>query len=392
MKIRFGLRTIVILFYLAFFTAGLILIYQYQEIRRKELSEEISTLQLQDFMGNIVKEHPKCAEDARAILCQLNEIKATIEISNRQTTVYSVFYLILMLIISLTLFLWVIYTLTTPLAKFSRAAEEIAKGNFNIQLKESGTWELKEAQRSFNLMSTQLHKTQEKLLEAEKHSIWKQFSRMLAHEIKNPLTPIRLSLERLIEKKGSDNFEKVFDRTISIIGQEVDNLQNLAENFSNFAKDVPVNGRKFKIMGQIQGIIRSYEERIKINISGDDFAIEFDEMHFYQILTNIIQNAIDAAGKDETLEIILDRKGNSLEIKDHGSGIAEEDLKKIFEPYFTKKKKGIGLGLALVEKLVNINQAEILVTSEEGKGTSFVVHFAEIKTKAGDYNENIGNR
>ncbi len=381
-----------VLMYLALFTAGLVLIYQYQEIHRKELSEEIATLQLQEFMGNIVKEQPVYAEDARSILCQLNEIKATIEISNRQTTVYSAFYLVLMLIISLTLFLWVIYTLTNPLSKFSHAAEEIAKGNFNIQLKESGTWELKEAQRSFNLMSTQLYTTQEKLLEAEKHSIWKQFSRMLAHEIKNPLTPIRLSLERLIEKKGSDNFEKVFDRTISIIGQEVDNLQKLAENFSNFAKDVPVNQKKFNLLGQIKGIIRSYEERVDISVSGDDFVIKFDEMHFYQILTNIIQNAIDAAGTDETLEIILDNTGNLLEIKDHGPGIAEEDLKKIFEPYFTRKKKGIGLGLALVKKLANINRAEISVTSEEGTGTSFKILFADIKRDTGGFNANNGDR
>jgi nitrogen fixation/metabolism regulation signal transduction histidine kinase len=227
----------VILIYLLLFTGGLLLISKYQEIRREELANEISSLQLTDFMTELVAEDPSRADSAREILRQLNEIKATIEIGNRQTGVYSAFYLVMMSIVSLGLFLWAIYSLTSPLGKFSEAADEIAKGNFNIQLKESGTWELKEAQRSFNLMSAKLHNTQEQLLEAEKHSIWKQFSRMLAHEIKNPLTPIRLSLERLIEKRYSENFDSVFDRTISIISQEVDNLQNLAQNFSNFAKE-----------------------------------------------------------------------------------------------------------------------------------------------------------
>ena len=391
MKFRFGLRTIVILLYLALFTAGLLLIYQYQEVKRKELSEEISSLQLQEFMGNLAQEQPEYSDEARNILCQLNEIKATIEIGNRQTAVYSAFYLILVLLSSLTLFLWAIYSLTSPLAKFSEAAKEISKGNFDIQLKESGTWELKEAQSSFNMMSVQLQKTQKQLLEAEKLSIWKQFSRMLAHEIKNPLTPIRLSLERLIEKKGSEKFDQVFDRSVSIITQEVGHLQNLATNFSNFAKDVPVNQQQFKILEQIKGITRSYEDRVKINIEGEDFIIEFDMMHFYQILTNVIQNAIDAAGHDEILELKLDSTKRILEIRDHGPGIEAEDVEKIFEPYFTKKKKGIGLGLALVKKLTNINHAEISVISKIEEGSSFIIQFAEQSSISGGGNENNGN-
>ncbi|MCF7913252.1 MAG: HAMP domain-containing histidine kinase [Candidatus Cloacimonetes bacterium] len=388
MKFRFGLRTIVVLLYLALFTAGLVLIYEYQESKRNELYEEITSLNLNEFMGKIAAEHPEHAEDARSLLCHLNEIKATIEMGNRHTAVYSAFYLILVLVLSLTLFLWAIYTLTNPLAKFSKAATEIARGNFDIQLKESGTWELKDAQKSFNLMSTQLQKTQEKLLEAEKLSIWKQFSRMLAHEIKNPLTPIRLSLERLIEKKHSEKFEEVFDRCTSIISQEVENLQALASNFSNFAKDVPINQKRFHILEQIRGITRSYDDRVEIIITGEDFAIEFDMMHFYQILTNVFQNAIDAAGQGEKLELRLDSTQRSLEIRDHGPGIEPEDINKIFEPYFTKKKKGIGLGLALVKKLTNINHAEINVTSQPGEGSSFIIKFSEVKAIIGGNNEN----
>ena len=380
-----------ILIYLALFTAGMLLIYQYQEIRRNELSEEISGLQLQEFMGTLAEENPEYSEAARGILCQLNEIKATIEIGNRHTAVYSVFYLILVLLSSLTLFLWAIYSLTSPLAKFTKAAQEISRGNFDIQLKESGTWELKEAQSSFNMMSVQLQKTQKQLLEAEKLSIWKQFSRMLAHEIKNPLTPIRLSLERLIEKKGSEKFDQVFDRSVSIITQEVGHLQNLATNFSNFAKDVPVNRKQLNILEQIKGITRSYEDRVKINIVGEDFIIEFDMMHFYQILTNVIQNAIDAAGQDEILELKLDSTNRILEIRDHGPGIEAEDVEKIFEPYFTKKKKGIGLGLALVKKLTNINQAEISVISKVNEGSSFIIQFTEQDSLSGGNNEDNGN-
>lgn len=376
---KLGLRTIVIVIYLALFSGGLFLISKYQEIRRNDLAEEISSLQLNQFMSNLVSEQPQYSDSAREILYQLNGIKATIEIGNKHTAVYSAFYLVMMSIISVGLFLWVVYTLTSPLEKFSHAAEEIASGNFNIQLKEKGTWELVAAQRSFNMMSIQLRKTQQKLLEAEKLSIWKQFSRMLAHEIKNPLTPIRLSLERLIEKKGSEKFDQVFDRTVMIISQEVDNLQNLAMNFSNFAKDVPVNQKKFFIKEQTSQLLCSYEDQVEIITRGEDFEVEFDPLHFYQVFTNIIQNAMDAAGKDKPIELIFNSADRIISISDQGPGIEPENQQKIFEPYFTRKKKGIGLGLALVRKLVNINNGKIMVKSEINKGTSFIIQFADLK-------------
>ncbi|MCF7918621.1 MAG: HAMP domain-containing histidine kinase [Candidatus Cloacimonetes bacterium] len=378
MRFRLGFKTLVILTYIALFTAGLVLLYQYQESRRQNLEDEISSLHLQEFMSSLVSSHEEYTKDARELLQSLNEIKATIEIGNRQTAVYSGFYLVLMLVVSLTLFLWAIYSLTSPLKKMSRAAREIGKGNFEINLKESGTWELREALHSFNLMSKQLQATQKKLLEAEKLSIWKQFSRMLAHEIKNPLTPMRLSLERLHEKEGSPDFERIYTKCMRIINEEVDNLQNLATNFSRFAKEEPVSQKSFMIKTKLAQILYSYEDRVRINYQGDDFEIKFDELHFYQIITNIIQNALDAAGSEKPLQLILTKSNNSLCIRDEGIGIEPEDLEKIFEPYFTKKKKGIGLGLALVKKLVTVNDAEIRVESKENKGTDFIIKFAAV--------------
>jgi two-component system nitrogen regulation sensor histidine kinase NtrY len=205
----------------------------------------------------------------------------------------------------------------------------------------------------------------------------------LAHEIKNPLTPIRLSLDRLQEKEGTADFERVYPKCIRIISEEVDNLQNLATNFSRFAKDEPVTQSRFSIKSKLEQILCSYEDRVEIIFEGDDFEIEFDDLHFYQITTNIVQNAIDAAGADKPLTIKLNPNDRSYIISDQGIGIEPEDLKKIFEPYFTKKKKGIGLGLALVKKLVNINNAEIEVVSEENHGTEFIIKFAEQKHNMG---------
>jgi len=103
--------------------------------------------------------------------------------------------------------------------------------------------------------------------------------------------------------------------------------------------------------------------------------IEFDKTHFYQVITNMLQNAIEASPSEKTINLELKEKDNKiiLAIVDYGIGIAENDLKRIFEPYFSTKKKGIGLGLALVKKLVELNNAEIEVNSQVGEGTTFKI-------------------
>ncbi len=123
-------------------------------------------------------------------------------------------------------------------------------------------------------------------------------------------------------------------------------------------------------------MIKPYQTKFNILLSGaTSLQISFDPINFYQIITNILQNAMDASQSQSPITItISDKKGQvQIEIQDNGCGIEEEDIPKIFEPYFSKKKKGIGLGMALVKKLVDINDAKIFVESEIGIGTKFVL-------------------
>jgi nitrogen fixation/metabolism regulation signal transduction histidine kinase len=228
-----------------------------------------------------------------------------------------------------------------------------------------------------------LESVQKRLLVAEKEMIWKDLSRILAHEIKNPLTPIQLAVQRLEEKYETEP-EKVNDMlpdTLKIIEQEIENLRLLAQDFSRFAKIAQPQYETFDPSEATKEILSSYmaDYQIKLNLE-PDHAIRFDRTHFYQIVTNILQNAIDASDHDSPLEVSLTANKTFviLTIKDYGCGIEADDMNRIFEPYFTKKNRGTGLGLALVKRLVEANQSVIRAKSKPGVGSEFILIIEDI--------------
>ncbi len=258
------------------------------------------------------------------------------------------------------------------------ATQKIQSGDFSYFLREDGIKEIRQLKRSFNHMSRKLAQTQKRLINAEKEMIWKELSRILAHEIKNPLTPIRLSIERLEEKFVDDpvKFKEIFPEAAGIINQEISNLQELVASFSTFAKNINPESMRFNVMENLENLLQSYRHKYNIELEGDkNISIEFDPTHFYQIVTNILQNAIDAKPQDPkiTIRVTSTDKCVYIGIKDNGPGIASDLIDKIFEPYFTKKKKGTGLGLALVRKLAQLNNSAVSVLSKQNEGAEFIL-------------------
>ncbi len=182
-----------------------------------------------------------------------------------------------------------------------------------------------------------------------------------------------------MEEKYEENpekFKKIFPEAVKIINQEIGNLQNLARSFSNFAKSIEPEFTQFNPANLIEEIINSYQHKYNIKLIAENtIKVNFDSTHFYQIITNLVQNAIDASQETEEILIRVFCKDKTaiIQIIDNGSGISKENLSRVFEPYYTNKKKGTGLGLALVKKLVDLNNAEINVTSQIGKGSTFEI-------------------
>jgi two-component system nitrogen regulation sensor histidine kinase NtrY len=218
-------------------------------------------------------------------------------------------------------------------------------------------------------------------------------ARVLAHEIKNPLTPIRLSIERLERKyySSSKDFDQVFGNVKKTIHEEVNNLQMLASEFSQFARLPVARPVNYSIHDQLQEIIKPYQDKAKIilSINAESNHISADVDQMKQVFTNLIQNSIQSLGSDNRL-IEIETSSNThyiqVMIKDHGQGIDPKDLDKIFEPYFSKREKGTGLGLAIVKRIIEQHDGTITAASEPGAGATFTLIFPKLTKQPQDIN------
>jgi len=377
MNFRPGIRASVIILFLCLYLTSLIVINAFFVNKQNITKDAFKDLKFDLEFSTLNFKTQTDTTKAMELLTNFNETVAKTEMVQNEAQVYSAVVLFILMIFSIFIFIFIFYKITKPLKELQLATAKIKEGDFSVHLPENGIKEIKELKQSFNSMSMELDNIQSKLLNAEKETIWKEFSRILAHEIKNPLTPIQLSIQRLEEKYETRKFKEIFPESVQIINQEINNLHNLAKSFSNFAKKTEPEFSVFNPFSSIEEIIKPYLHKYKIILSGSrECKIKFDPIHFYQIITNILQNAIDVSPPDEIIKIEIEQKAenNLITITDNGIGIAEENLKKIFEPYFSKKKKGIGLGLALVMKLIDLNLAEIVVKSELKKGTTFEIN------------------
>ncbi len=384
MKFKFSLRQISIVLFAVLFLGSLLLMNSYFMSKHTQVKEAVDNLKFDQALAELHYQEDSDRAMATKLAIRFRESMAGVQIAQTEARIYSQLYMLGILIIGIGIFILAFHSLTKPLKELEGATKKIIKGDYNLIIPETGIDEIRQLKASFNLMSRELEETQKRLLVAEKEMIWKELSRILAHEIKNPLTPIQLSIDRLEDKyeNNQTRFYEIFPAAAEVIKQEIGNLRKLVRTFSSFAKAEKPHKTKFNINDKIISIIAPYQHDYNIECHIIKQAeISFDETHFYQIITNILQNAIDACDGKGCIKIACSHanKFYVLEIKDQGPGIKPEYLAKIFEPYFTKKKRGTGLGLALVKKLVELNSSFVRVKSKIGQGTSFSILIPEVK-------------
>ncbi len=378
MKFRPGFRSCILVLYILITISGLLLLNSFSQMKQKQIKEvfqNFSSIESLTDMDSLSLEDS--LKVAKAIQTY-SQSKSIISVLLGESSMYSAMILLGIIITSSLVFIFVLSYISRPLRELKEATDQIRRGNFSVHLKETGLYEMKMLKRSFNLMSHELEAIQKKLLVAEKEMIWKDLSRILAHEIKNPLTPIQLTMQRIEERLADEDADvrSLLPDSISIINQEIENLRLLAQDFSSFAKITQPQKQVFNPSDQIVEICKSYQQNYDIKLDLETFhQINFDRTHFYQIITNIVQNAIDASDVDNGIEINLkhEKRYVVITIKDHGSGIDPEDMNRIFEPYFSKKSKGTGLGLALCKRLSEANGAVIRAKSKPGQGSEFIL-------------------
>ncbi|MEN8211034.1 MAG: ATP-binding protein [Thermodesulfobacteriota bacterium] len=220
------------------------------------------------------------------------------------------------------------------------------------------------------------------LEKAQRVAAWREVARRIAHEVKNPLTPIKLSAQRLKRKYGDQIDDKIFTNCTTTIVEHVDMIRNLVNQFSAFAKFPDANIAQCKIENIVLETITLYQEgleNIKIQSKfGKNIPIlKLDHQHMKQAFINLVDNAVYAVGKngliliDVTFDEIL--KIVRIEISDNGKGISDKEKTKLFEPYFSTKKSGMGLGLAIVQSIISDHNGVIRVQDNEPKGAKFII-------------------
>lgn len=271
----------------------------------------------------------------------------------------------------------------TPIKKLLVGTKEVSMGNLEISIQHRSKDEMKTLIDGFNAMVKNLKKHQQELAEMGKKVAWAEMARKVAHEIKNPLTPIQLSAEhilRVYEDKPED-FEHILKESASYIIKEVENLRKIAQEFLEISKETSLHKELIDLREIIQETVEPYKkilsERIKFKESyqGKDFRLWADKAKLKIALRNIITNAIEAIRKQGKIEIKASKEktGIRLEIKDTGMGIRETLVGKIFEPYFSTKDVGTGLGLSIAKKIIESHGGTIQASSREGKGTKILI-------------------
>ena len=320
---------------------------------------------------------------------------------NKQTGIKISFVLIYLVIVSLLLFLSISIAIRFS-SRFFRsinnliiASSSIGKGNLDIKVPVIKTdKDMEILNESFNLMINQLKAQQEKLLITERHEAWENLARKLAHEIKNPLTPIQLTIDRLqnkyLEMISSDE-KKNFNEYLKIIIKQIKQIENLVNEFSDFArmpKPILKNNNLVLIINENIKLLKELDNNIEINFDHNKNEIIFnsDNEQLSRVFFNLIKNSIESIQEkylDNTnfirkIDIEINDKNDYIEfiIIDNGKGfgILTRNIKNILNPYFTTKEKGTGLGLAIVNKIINDHNGSIDFMSIEN-GAKIIIKF-----------------
>lgn len=260
-------------------------------------------------------------------------------------------------------------------------ATRLEKRNQKINIQTS-TEEISTLVNSYNSMIDELEESAVKLATSEREQAWREMAKQVAHEIKNPLTPMRLSVQSFQAKfnpKDPEIFQKVDEFSNTLI-QQIDMMSSIASAFSNFAKMPAQKNEMLNVVEIVTMALDIFNEKyIVFNSSKDRIIAKFDRTQLIRVVTNLVKNGIQSIpeGVAPEIRVSLSEENNNviLKIRDNGIGIKDENKEKVFEPKFTTKSSGMGLGLAMVKNIVNTYNGSISFKSHNNKGTTFKVVF-----------------
>jgi len=321
--------------------------------------------------------------DVLAVLVVANSRRSMVEV---QQHIRDIAYGIagLGIIFAVLASLWIAARISRPIEELARAAQQVASGDWETRVNIRSLDEVGALARSFNNMTRQLVEQRERLVQTERVAAWRELARRLAHELKNPLTPLQITVENMVRAKKlpKKQFDEVFRESAATLEAEIENLKTIVGRFSDFSKlpkpeAVPMDARE-----AVRRVVKLYgpaleEKHIELgtSISSEPLPILGDSELLHRALSNLVLNGMDAMPKGGTLTIAASRARDIVRIAvtDTGAGLTPEECERLFTPYYTTKQHGTGLGLAIVQSVVADHNGTIAVESAEGGGARFVI-------------------
>jgi two-component system nitrogen regulation sensor histidine kinase NtrY len=305
-----------------------------------------------------------------------------------QLALIAFFFLFSLPIFFITILVSLLLTerIISPIVGLEEATQRVAEGDFSFRILTRPRDEIANLVDSFNAMIARLDQSRKKLMQAERITAWQEIAQRLAHEIRNPLTPIKLSAQRILKKHSdaADDFPKALHGSVSAIIQEVENLERLLREFGEFAKlpnPQPVPADLRTMLAEVASVYNNLSGNVRIDMEQvpQSITLRVDRNQIKRVFANLFKNAMQAMPSGGLLSVRADtlRKGQvpfcRITVSDTGHGIESEDMEKIFDPYFTTKKDGTGLGLAIVQRIVFDHNGNVWAESRKGTGTSFFI-------------------
>lgn len=305
-----------------------------------------------------------------------NKIRVSLSTVEIDVVIFGIYsFAVLIIILLSTLFA---NQIAYPIRRLTKATESVGQGDLNVTIEHNEIGELKDLLDGFNAMTTELQKNQAELAELEREAAWKEMAKQVAHEIKNPLTPMKLAIQQLsiAYKDKNKDFDSLFEKVSKTVLNQIENLSQIAGEFSRFAKMPGLKLEPIDLIPVIHDTSNLYQDEkisIKLKTELTSGIIEADKNHLRRVFINLIRNSIQANADSVIIELNQVSDKFIICFKDNGIGVSPEDKDKIFNQSFTTKNKGMGLGLAITRKFLESINGSIMLTASNPGETVFEI-------------------
>ena len=295
------------------------------------------------------------------------------------STLYQIYFIMLVVAIVLAYFVSRFVTRSIETIRVKIGQTGLLKKNEKIYLN-NATKEIDSLVNSYNKMIDDLEDSAERLAKTEREQAWQEMAKQVAHEIKNPLTPMRLTVQSFQKNSGfkSEDEKLKLNDFCEVLIEQIDTMSNVATSFSDFATLPKTQLEKTDIVEATKKVVEIFEQNnITLETSDENIFVKLDKEQWIRVMTNLIKNSIQSIPHDREsniqVKIIDSTKKVKIIVSDNGLGVSKKNREKIFEPKFTTKSDGMGLGLGIVRSIINSHRGKISYKSKNNKGTDFTI-------------------